>query len=395
MTNRADREQNLRSERGAVLYMVALMMVVFLGVAAMAIDYGIWFTARSEAQRAAEAGAHAGASILMLSAGDEAGARAEAELFAERNTVRGVVHDVFQDQDIDVILDSQKVRVRVQRSAERGNPLATLFARAMGIDEVDIGAAAAAQVWPGVASECILPFAIPDLWEIPDPGGGYRYAEIGDYYDYDRGDYYVPAAYPVGGEWTGYGVDKVGWLIQLTTANPGESPQPGNYYSIRLPGSKGGQDYKNSILNCWEPEGVGAEYELGDFVIKEPGNMIGPGQQAFRDIFSDPDEQGIVWDDAAGCPVKAGACVGAESRRVRPIVMFDPQEWPNIDNGANPVPITAFGACFSTIGMGATRSGFASCATRAYRRLRIRILGAAAAYYRVLRVLRIVDEQRT
>ena len=71
--NRPDRdlEQRLGSERGVVLYVVALMMVVFLGVAAMAIDYGIWFTARSEAQRAAEAGAHAGASILMLSPGDE------------------------------------------------------------------------------------------------------------------------------------------------------------------------------------------------------------------------------------------------------------------------------------------------------------------------------------
>ena len=104
--------------------MVALMMVVFLGVAAMAIDYGIWFTDRSEAQRAAEASAHAGASILMLSPADEAGARAEAELFAERNTVRNEVHDVFPDQDIDVLVDEQKMRVRVQRSAARGNPLA-------------------------------------------------------------------------------------------------------------------------------------------------------------------------------------------------------------------------------------------------------------------------------
>ena len=34
----------LRGERGVVLYVVALMMVVFPGVAAMAIDYGIWFT---------------------------------------------------------------------------------------------------------------------------------------------------------------------------------------------------------------------------------------------------------------------------------------------------------------------------------------------------------------
>ena len=155
----------LRGERGVVLYVVALMMVVFLGVAAMAIDYGIWFTA----QRAAEAGAHAGASILMLSPRDEAGARAEAELFAERNTVRGVVHDVFPDQDIDVILDSQKVRVRVQRSDARGNPLSTLFARAMGIDQVDIGATAAAQAWPGVATDCILPFAVPDRWDEWDP----------------------------------------------------------------------------------------------------------------------------------------------------------------------------------------------------------------------------------
>ena len=155
----------LDNERGAILYLVALGMAVFLGIAAMAIDYGIWFVARSEAQRAAEAGAHAGAGFLMHNSLDEDGARLEAENFAELNAVRGVTTDVFPDADIDVILDSQKVRVRVQRSDARSNPLGTIFARAMGIDQVDIGAAAAAQAWPGISAECILPFALPDRFD--------------------------------------------------------------------------------------------------------------------------------------------------------------------------------------------------------------------------------------
>ena len=276
-----------------------------------------------------------------------------------------MVHDVFPDQDIDVILDSQKVRVRVQRSDARGNPLSTLFARAMGIDQVDIGATAAAQAWPGVASDCILPFAIPDLWrvvEIVPPAE--RWPLIDDVYDDgsvdpNRADYYSSAAdAAVGADYTGYGTNKIGFRIQLTTADPGEPPQPGWYYPIRLPGSKGGKDYGDSIKDCWEPEGEGVEYELGDFVDKEPGNMIGPTQQGFSDIFDDPMEQGITWWDPdgspplggplPGCPTRDGGatCVGPESRRVRPLVMFDPTEWPNIDNGAKPVPITAFGGVF-------------------------------------------------
>ncbi len=114
---------NARAQGGAVLYLVALMMAIFLGIAALAIDLGIWFVAPSEAQRAAEAGAHAGAGYLMLAPTDGPGARLEAEIFAEANTVRWVTPDVFPDQDIDVILDSQKVRVRVQRSDCAGQPL--------------------------------------------------------------------------------------------------------------------------------------------------------------------------------------------------------------------------------------------------------------------------------
>ena len=261
-----DIQQNQRpaGERGAVLYLVALMMVVFLGIAAMAIDFGIWFVARSEAQRAAEAGAHAGASVLMLASGDEAGARLEAEAFAEMNTVRGVNPDVFPNQDIDVILDSQKVRVRVQRSAARSNPVPTLFARAMGIDQVDIDATAAAQAWPGVATDCVLPFAVPDRWDEWDPSippsGAFRPNEMGDVFD-DGIDYYDPGP---GG--TGYEYLDAGQQLQLSSGDPKEAPQPEWYMSVALPGLIGGSDFRDAIIDESIPKLVetGATPSSGD-----------------------------------------------------------------------------------------------------------------------------------
>lgn len=327
------------SERGAVLFLVAAMVVVFLGVAALAVDLGAWYVARSDAQRAAEAGAHAGASIFMASPGDEPGARAEAEQFAELNTVQWVTPDVLSDQDIDVIVDSAKVRVRVQRSAERGNPLGTMFAKAMGINTVDIGAVAAAQVWPGISTDCILPFAVPDRWAEWDPIlGDFRDPVMGDVYD-DGIDFYDPGdPGPPVNPGTGYEFADIGQQLQLTSGDPTESPQPGWYMSIALPGSSGGSDFRDSITNCWLPSG---ENQIGDEAEKEPGNMVGPTQQGFRDIFTDPDEQGQSWSNECGCPVHSnGHPVSATSRRIRPIVMFDPRVWSEIENGRTHFPIT-------------------------------------------------------
>ena len=337
--------KNVRDERGAVLYMVALMSVVFLGIAGLAIHLGIWFVGRSEAQRAAEAGAHAGAGYLMLAPGDEPGARAEAETFAETNVVRAVTPDVFPVQDIDVILDSQKVRVRVQRSEARGNPLRTLFARVMGINTVDIGAVAAAQVWPGEGTDCVLPFAIPDQWMHWDPVlAGFRPSKFGDMWDGPEvggPDYYDPGPAPNG---TGYSAQVIGQVMQLTSATPSATAQTGWHQSIRLPGSKGGNDFRASIRDCWEPAG---EYQWGDPIFKEPGNMIGPTAQGFRDIFTDPDEQNMEWYGASGCMVtQYGECVGHESRRIRPIVMFDPRDWPLISQGMSGVPVANVAGMF-------------------------------------------------
>ncbi len=340
--------RQISNERGAVLAFVALLLIVFLGLAALAIDLGMLYVARGEAQRSADAAAHAGAGWLMHNPGaSDQEIREEAIKFGTINRVRGT-DVVINDNDVEILWDERKIRVTAHRTTDEGNPVRTLFAGVIGFGDVDVAATAAAQIWPGEGSDCILPFAIPDHWYVND-NGTLRDATIGDMYDGPRGDVYVPAAEPdpsLGDPpYTGYGTARVGQQLELTSADPSDSPQPGWYYAIRLEGSQGANDYKESIQSCWNPDG---ERVLGDEVDKEPGNMVGPTKQGFGDIFNDPDEQNMEWDYDLECPVQDGGdtCVGPESRRVRPLVMFDPSDWEYIANGAKPVPITAFGGVF-------------------------------------------------
>ena len=330
------RNSLVRDERGSVLLIVAGGLVAIVGMAALAIDLGILFTARSEAQRAAEAGAHAGATVFFNADGTAQAARERARDYAERNQVRwGAVE--LEPEDIEVDVSQRLVRVSVQRTQERGNPVSNLFARILGINTSNIGAVAAAQIWPGDATTCLLPFAVPDRWMVWDETlspPDHRAARIGDVYDQERGDYYDENV-------TGYVAQDVGESLQLTSADPNDSPQPGWYYPIAL-GPRGANEYREAIASCWEPSD---EYELGEEVDKEPGNMVGPTRQGFRDIFDEEPMGSQEWNGAKECPVATSApdvCLtGDTSRRVRPLVMFDPTRWDEIDQGRSPVPITS------------------------------------------------------
>ena len=329
----------LGNERGSVLAMTVVMLIVLLGMAALAIDFGMLYSARGEAQRSADSGALAGAGVLLVAPGDWDRARASAREYSEFNHVRWGPVEVL-DEDIDVVADSQKVRVRVLLNSERGNPVYTLFARALGIETVNIGVSAAAQTWPSDRTDCMLPFAIPDRWDVFE-GGTYRPSRSGDVYDEARGDrYYSPAAPREDGYYTGYGGRNIGEPFLLKPKSPAGSPQPEWYYPIRLTDTQGAHDYREAIADCWAP---GEDVVIGDMVDSEPGNMAGPTRQGFRDILNDPDEQGQYWDYACGCPKTAsGGTVGGSSRRVRPLAMFAPKDWEDIDLGAKPVPVRNF-----------------------------------------------------
>jgi hypothetical protein len=323
-----------RDDRGQVLAVAALAMTVFLGMLALSIDLGMVYTARTESQRAADAAALAGAGKLVQRPGDVAAARAEAKHFASLNRVRKKPVQL-EDDDIEILLSENKVRVSVKNSRARGNSIRTIFARILGIDEVDVSTVAAAQALGAGEIECPLPIALPDKWI--DNGNG----------KWDPGqDYYVSYEDdPVGN--TGYGEADVGTRLEIKTA-----PQSGNsgpsycgsgnafdacnafdhswrcWWREALPsdgGDGGAATLSRMILpGCSDPAVQGLTKELGEtiYAASGAGNEQSLVTGAFADLVdSDP---AAVWDSGLGCVTRSGEEGCVDSDRIRSLPIVDP-----------------------------------------------------------------------
>jgi hypothetical protein len=338
--------RTVANERGAVLALVVLLLVVFLGVAALAIDLGMLYVARGEAQRAADAAAHAGAGHLIRAPEDLDGARDRAVQFALMNPVRGEQVDIDWDTDIDILWEEGRVRARVYRAQERNNPVRTLFARVLGFGTVNVSASAAAEIWPATGTECALPIAIPDRWCIDGVEG----ASCNSYSDelplgggWDDGHFYEPwisnpeadpGDWQFNDNWTGYSTETVGDQIVIKPQSPHGAVQPGWFQAFQIPGNQGANDYRDSISNCRSGNAV---WGVHDTVWTEQGNMVGPTEQGFRDYINEyPD---AWWDDDCNCVQGSDA-----AKRVRPIVLYDPRHLP--EQGHKPFQIAGFAALF-------------------------------------------------
>ncbi|MGK7312247.1 MAG: pilus assembly protein TadG-related protein [Candidatus Longimicrobiales bacterium M2_2A_002] len=192
-------------ERGAVTVMVALTITGLLAMFALAIDLSALFDARSEAQRAADAAALAGASAFLEYQQDYARSVAieRAMELATSNEIRNALIQP-EDVTVSVNLDSATVRAQIRRD---GVP--TWFARLIGFDEVAVAAEATAWAGEAGAAQCVKPFAIPDMWEeTNDDANHNRIWDEAERWRYDpgAGDRYVPYSGPGGGSSeTGYG----------------------------------------------------------------------------------------------------------------------------------------------------------------------------------------------
>jgi len=132
--------------RGQVLVIVALAFAVFLGFAALAVDVAYMYTVRNELQRSADAGALAGASAfvdpLVPLVALQATARDWAKTFASQNTVAGALLNNVTDDNVDVSLADNLVRVRT------GLTVDLFFARIFGRERTTVQATAAANHLP-------------------------------------------------------------------------------------------------------------------------------------------------------------------------------------------------------------------------------------------------------
>jgi hypothetical protein len=179
-----------RGERGVVILLVAIVLLFVVGaMAVLAIDLVTFYTARSEAQLAADGAALAGARMLANSGMTSNPADANLTLDATNNVANAVATQVAMSNkvagrnltagEIVVTFPNQlspefgsnpQIRVQVSR-----NDVPTFFARIWGSTQVTVKATATAEAYnpsglntssgaaPPVAQSCVKPWVLPNI----------------------------------------------------------------------------------------------------------------------------------------------------------------------------------------------------------------------------------------
>ncbi len=314
-------QRNWNDERGFSLIVVALAAVALVGATALAIDVGMFMTARSQAQNSADAGALAGAVALAFddfddrSAGGPAVQNAIEAGSANKVMSKGVS---VKPEDVTFPLDSSGqptlVQVHVYRTAARENPIDTLMGAFFKIRTANIDAVATAQAARANAETCVKPFTIPDKW-IEMQTGPWDPDDTFDIYD-NRGrplhnpDIYIPITQS---GYTGYNAERDRGLRIMLKASQGENIAPSFYNPIAIGGVTGGSEYDWNIANC-NTTVMG----FGEDLTAEPGNMTGPTVHGM-DLLYKKDET-AYWDDGLNRVVSQMN----PSPRVAIIPVYDP-----------------------------------------------------------------------
>ena len=157
------RSRRREPQKGMTIAMVALCIVVFFAMAALAIDLGILYTARTSAQHAADAAALAGAFTFTNNAAPQPDSATQAAIAtAATNKVLGTPV-VVSAGNVVVDTANRRVTVTVPRTSAGGNPIDTYFARVLGHNSSDVSAKATAEAgFQGSASRCVKPIYIPN-----------------------------------------------------------------------------------------------------------------------------------------------------------------------------------------------------------------------------------------
>jgi hypothetical protein len=296
---RATLRQLHRDERGMSYVFVGVGFMAFLAATTLAIDVGMFMTARSQAQNSADAGALSGAVALYFDDYNDrtsSGPAVQSALAAARDNA--VISQDVNVQPSDVTFPTSpsgvnnRVHVHVYRTAARGNPVATMMGRFFGVSQVNIDAEATAEASQANAMTCVKPFTIPDKWiENQDPGGYDSLTSTFDMYDnqgnmLSNPDVYIDAFHD---GYTGYNAERDKGMELLIRAGTGNNIMPSFYFSYAIGGITGGDEYRWNIANC-NTTLMG----FGDLLLMEPGNMVGPTNDGIDDLLAlDP---GAYWD---------------------------------------------------------------------------------------------------
>ncbi|HXT72027.1 MAG TPA: pilus assembly protein TadG-related protein [Vicinamibacterales bacterium] len=296
------------SERGAVLVHVALALLALMAFSTFVIDYGVLWTARRQAQNAADAAALAGAVALAFDNPSDFSNSGPAKTSAYQVVMS---HPVWGQQPVvNITTDitfpacpddasSNCIRVDVYRDASHGNPLPTIFGQLVGLGQQGVRAMAIAKVAVANSTDCLKPWAVVDKWEerwpLPPvawtPNSVYdKYIKVGgniivdpSIIEPDR--YIAPTTSSTGTGFFPFNPDKsysvdYGRQLMLKVGDQNDFQFVGGWFGALSLGGAGGKTYKENIKGC-----VGITYKIGDDLqfSTEPGEKVGPSKQAVAD----------------------------------------------------------------------------------------------------------------
>src|SRR5436190_23513314 len=160
-----------RDERGMSFVFVGVSFMAFMAATTLAIDVGMFMTARSQAQNSADAGALAGATALVFNSYTDrsaGGPAVQGAISAAKSNKVMTSSPAVAPPDVTFPTGptglNNRVQVQVYRTAGRSNPVPTLIGPIFGVPTVNINAVAVAEASPANAETCVKPFTIPDRW---------------------------------------------------------------------------------------------------------------------------------------------------------------------------------------------------------------------------------------
>ena len=149
-----------RNQSGQAFVLTVLMITALLGMAALVVDLGSWFRAHRELQATADAAALAGAQELPGSTGN---ANAFAVQYAHKNTQGLTAVNVTFSSTLE---PNDTIHVHVKK------PAPGFFSKLFGIDSVDEGGKASAQVGGMQAAKYVAPIVVKNTHPMLTSCGG-------------------------------------------------------------------------------------------------------------------------------------------------------------------------------------------------------------------------------
>jgi hypothetical protein len=289
------------------LFMVAASLFVLLGTAGLAIDLVSLYVARSEAQKAADAAALAGAKAFVdttFITGGVLQSQAQAEAREQAKTVGGentIIGQPVQIADADVTFNfsnpqNPRITVQVNRTTATGNPVPTLFMKAFGVTATDVSVLATAEAYsssgggPPVCTGCLKPWILPNC--DPDPAhGGSPTSCTANYVNESTGAVVNPGPYPNG---------VIGQLLTLKYGQPQEAPAPSQFYAIQIP--------------------PGTDPAVCPACAQDPGGSEGPGAAIYRHNISCCNTNRLYCGQTVAINLETGNMVGPTGQGVRCLI---------------------------------------------------------------------------